>query len=90
MYSRQIWLLISEEELKVARRALKDEHILVVLTQQSAEKALNGYLAAQGVEGQKIHDLVVLLDACIALNKNLPFGPGSSKLESRYYQLSLS
>lgn len=48
MQEHELWLLFAERDLKGAKKCLVGEEILVspalVLAQQSAEKALKGYL----------------------------------------------
>ena len=64
----QQWIAKSQRDLKAAQLLLNTEEplldIAVYHCQQSAEKALKGYLVSQDMIFQKTHDLDVLLDLC--------------------------
>lgn len=66
------WLLISEEELKLAKLAVATEEVIIIptvfLAQQAAEKALKAYLAYHKQKITKTHDLVDLVENCIELD----------------------
>lgn len=66
------WLAKSERDLKAARTLIENPEplldIAVYHCQQSAEKALKGYLTYQGELFQKTHNLIVLLDLCISFD----------------------
>ena len=74
MLKHEEWLLISEEELKLAKLALEAEEPILIptvfLTQQAAEKALKAYLSLQKQRIIKTHDLVDLVECCIELDPN--------------------
>ena len=67
--SHEEWLLISEEEIKLARKAIRGDDVIIIptvfLAQQAAEKALKAYLTFVGWKFRKTHDLVDLLEVCI-------------------------
>ncbi len=62
------WLHFAEEDLKAAILCVENEYALIppalVLAQQSAEKALKGYLYYKEVKPIKTHDLVKLAIRC--------------------------
>ena len=68
----QQWLLKSQRDLEAAKVLF--EHglfdVVVYHCQQSAEKALKAYLVYQEVILQKTHNLVVLLESCLAFDIN--------------------
>ena len=67
--SHEEWLLISEEEIKLAKKAILGDDIIVIptvfLAQQAAEKAFKAYLTSVGMPFRKTHDLVDLLERCM-------------------------
>lgn len=67
MQKHERWIVISKEDLKAAKTLLKVELFSTVLfhCQQSAEKALKGYLGFKNVKIVKTHDLVLLLEVCM-------------------------
>ncbi len=73
MQRHEEWLLISSEELKLAKKAIQSDDIIVIptvfLTQQAAEKALKAYLVIHGCEIEKTHNLLDLLRSCIKVNQ---------------------
>ena len=62
------WLRYAEDDLTVAEREMKSEapiyHVICFLCQGAAEKALKGYLIAQGWTLEKTHDILKLLEYC--------------------------
>lgn len=74
MQRHENWLLISEEELKLAKKAILADDVIVIptvfLTQQAAEKALKAYLAFHGRAIEKTHNLLDLLRSCVKLNRS--------------------
>jgi HEPN domain-containing protein len=69
LHEVQQWLAKSERDLRAARALIKNPEplfdIVVYHCQQSAEKALKGYLTYQGALFQKTHNLIVLLELCV-------------------------
>jgi HEPN domain-containing protein len=65
------WLSKSQQDLEVAKILLQHgisyTGIAVYHCQQSVEKALKGYLTAKGTVFPKTHDLVALLELCMAV-----------------------
>ena len=63
------WLRSAEQDLRVAKMAMRDEspayHTICFLCQSAAEKYLKGYLIAQGWTLEKTHDIAALLAVCI-------------------------
>ncbi|KKQ49174.1 MAG: HEPN domain protein [candidate division TM6 bacterium GW2011_GWF2_38_10] len=66
MQEHEDWLRIAREDLSVARALVKGEFFSAVTyhCQQSAEKALKGYLSFKKHEILKSHDLSKLIDLC--------------------------
>ncbi len=68
------WLLISEQELNVAKSSLRSVDVMVIpiimLTQQSAEKALKAYLTYQKHPFPKTHALLDLLEFCTEYDRD--------------------
>lgn len=66
MQEHEGWLKIAKEDLQVAKTLLKAEFFSAVTyhCQQSAEKALKGYLAFKKQEIAKTHDLTKLVGVC--------------------------
>jgi HEPN domain-containing protein len=64
------WFAISSDDLSVAIHCFENMHpkklaIACYHCQQSAEKALKGFLLSQNIEPPKIHDLQILCEMCI-------------------------
>lgn len=70
--NHEAWLIISEAELKLAKKAVKGDDVIVIpavfLTQQAAEKALKAYLTSSSVSFTKTHNLIDLLELCIEVD----------------------
>ncbi len=66
------WLFKANSDLESAKVLLKNNLLDTAIyhTQQSAEKALKGYLAYQSQPIQRIHSLNVLLAFCIDLDSS--------------------
>lgn len=66
MFEHEKWLQIAKEDLMAAKTLLKSELFSAVTyhCQQSAEKALKGYLAFKKHEILKSHDLNKLVGLC--------------------------
>lgn len=69
------WISIAEMDLSSARHLFNTHHpipleIVCFHAQQASEKALKGFLIAQGVEFPKTHDLQDLGERCEKLNCN--------------------
>ena len=66
------WFEKADQDLEMARRALKPGQPLPEMTcyhaQQCAEKYLKGYLIAHSVPFRCVHDLIYLMQLCIARN----------------------
>lgn len=67
------WFRFAEMDLKTAEHLNKTMHpkpleIICYHTQQSAEKALKGFLISADIEAPKTHDLQLLCDKCTAKN----------------------
>lgn len=82
----QQWLLKSQRDLEAAKVLF--EHglfdIVVYHCQQSAEKALKAYLVYQEVILQKTHNLVVLLESCLAFDINFEILRDSAEILTPY------
>jgi HEPN domain-containing protein len=69
------WLIKAQRDFKAAEQLLaQDEPLLDLVVyhcQQTAEKALKGYLFWHDIPFRKTHDLVELLDQCIVLDHTL-------------------
>jgi len=69
------WLRYAEDDLLVAEREIRSEapvyHVICFLCQGAAEKALKGYLIAQGWTLEKTHDILKLLKACSTYHPGL-------------------
>jgi HEPN domain-containing protein len=67
------WLIKAEHDLGSAKRLITgDQPFLdtaVYHCQQAAEKALKAYLTLRDVTFQKIHDISVLIEQCMELDK---------------------
>jgi len=72
MQEHEGWLNIAKSDLLAAKALLKLEFFSQVMysCQQSAEKALKGYLAFKNQEILKTHDLTKLLKTCSTFNSN--------------------
>ena len=66
------WFEYSKRDLDSAKYLLQMKpmplEIICYHCQQSAEKALKGYLANKKISFQKIHDLGILLNSCINIS----------------------
>ncbi len=66
------WFEKADQDLEMARRALGPEQPLPEMAcyhaQQCAEKYLKGYLIAHSVPFRFVHDLIYLMQLCIARN----------------------
>jgi HEPN domain-containing protein len=82
----QQWLLKSQRDLEAAKVLF--EHglfdVVVYHCQQSAEKALKAYLVYQEVILQKTHNLVVLLESCLAFDINFEILRDSAEILTPY------
>lgn len=82
----QQWLLKSQRDLEEAKVLF--EHglfdVVVYHCQQSAEKALKAYLVYQEVILQKTHNLVVLLESCLAFDINFEILRDSAEILTPY------
>ena len=82
----QQWLLKSQRDLEAAKVLF--EHglfdVVVYHCQQSAEKALKAYLVHQEVILQKTHNLVVLLESCLAFDINFEILRDSAEILTPY------
>ena len=70
-----LWLRYAREDLEVARRLLRDEwpplrHVLL-LAQQTVEKALKALLVWNGQEYPLTHDLGTLVQRCAAFHPEM-------------------
>lgn len=69
------WLRYSDDDMTVAEREMQAEmpvyHVICFLCQGAAEKALKGYLIAQGWTLEKTHDILKLLKASSAYDAEL-------------------
>jgi HEPN domain-containing protein len=70
-----LWLRYAHEDLEVARRLLRDEwppvrHVLL-LAQQTVEKALKALLVWNGQEYPLTHDLGTLVQRCSAFHPEM-------------------
>lgn len=72
MDSSQIWFAQAEEDLLWAEASLREEvwRGACFAAQQAAEKALKAFLLSKNELTPKIHDLVVLNEKCIGLDKD--------------------
>ncbi len=73
MQRHEKWLLFAYNDLRAAQKLLsspEDAYICpsMVLAQQSAEKALKGYLFFKAIKPQKTHDLTKLIEDCMLLD----------------------
>ena len=71
MQNHEEWLLIAEKDLKSAYQLALDDFLCSVAlyhTQQSAEKALKGYLVYKNQPIKRVHDLVILIEDCAKLD----------------------
>ncbi len=74
------WLEKAERDLASAARLLDGTppylDTAVYHCQQAGEKALKAFLAARGQPPRRIHDLVLLIDACVELDASFspPYG----------------
>jgi len=64
------WMRYSKSDLSTARHMFEDVYpketeIVCYHSQQTAEKALKGYLVLQGVEPPRTHDLIALCNLCM-------------------------
>ena len=82
----QQWLLKSQRDLEAAKVLF--EHglfdVVVYHCQQSAEKALKAYSVYQEVILQKTHNLVVLLESCLAFDINFEILRDSAEILTPY------
>ncbi|WP_052050022.1 HEPN domain-containing protein [Leptolyngbya sp. KIOST-1] len=69
LHEVQQWLAKSRQDLQAAHVLIENSEPLFAISvyhcQQSAEKALKGYLTYQGAMFQKTHNLIVLVNLCI-------------------------
>ncbi|MDR2117539.1 MAG: HEPN domain-containing protein [Planctomycetaceae bacterium] len=70
------WLKKSENDLVVATHVFEDLYpkqidIACYHCQQSAEKALKGYLVNKGIEPPKTHDLILLCRMCVEIDQDI-------------------
>ena len=68
----QAWFAKADEDLEIARRALRPDQPLPAMAcyhaQQCAEKYLKGYLVAHGIPFRLVHDLGYLISLCTGLD----------------------
>ncbi len=84
----QEWFDSANSDYQYAEIGLKETHIFpqtTFLSQQVAEKFLKGYLALNGVEPPRIHELPKLLDECIKVNSKLAILRDSCELLAGFY-----
>ena len=65
------WLSIAESDLQLAKKGAEEDSTLsiaIIHTQQCAEKSLKGYLSYHSRPLQRTHDLLKLLDDCVAID----------------------
>jgi len=70
------WLRFSETDLAAAQHLYNNMYpkpleIICYHCEQSAEKALKGFLIYNGLESPRTHDLPLLCDKCVELNSGL-------------------
>lgn len=68
------WLKKAEEDLGFASSVVEDSSFYAQICfhfHQAAEKFLKAFIVDQDLEFQKIHDLLVLLKSCSAVNSSL-------------------
>lgn len=72
MHGHDAWLKIAKEDLRAAQGLLKLELFSAVtyFCQQSAEKALKGYLVLKKQPTLKTHDLTKLIELCMQQDKD--------------------
>lgn len=68
------WMIKARHDLGSARRLMAGEEpyldTAVYHCQQAAEKALKAYLTLQDAPFQKVHDLAVLIEQCISIDRD--------------------
>ena len=72
MLEHERWLMIVKEDLAVAKLLLKGEYFSSVTyhSQQAAEKALKAFLVFKDRPIIKTHNLLKLLELCIAIDRD--------------------
>lgn len=91
MADRQVvneWLKKSDEDFKFAVSIIEDSIYYAQICfhfHQAAEKYLKSFIIACDLEFKKIHDLPVLLKACLAKEPNLKAVMDDCKFLNRFY-----
>lgn len=73
MESHKQWFLKAESDIRASEKLVSDEmvwDVAIYHTQQCAEKSLKAYLAWSKHPLEKTHNLVKLLELCIALDSS--------------------
>ena len=82
------WLRYAEGDLRVAEGNLESEspsfHTICFLCQGSAEKFLKAYLISKGWELEKTHDVLKLLDYCLAYDSSFKELVSSGEIVNEY------
>ena len=84
----QEWLQKADEDLGFAASIIEDSPFYAQICfhfQQAAEKYLKAIIVADDLEFQKIHDLVMLLKACLGRRPELIRLMPDCKLLNRFY-----
>lgn len=84
------WLLKAENDLKAAEGIYgyyeqPPTDTICYHCHQIAEKSLKCYLVFQGIKFQKVHDLIVLLNLCLAEDKSFGFLRENLEVLNQYY-----
>jgi HEPN domain-containing protein len=82
------WLEKAEEDFQFATSVLEDSTFYAQICfhfHQAAEKYLKAFIVARDLEFQKIHDLLVLLKLCSAVEPGLQEIQGDCKFLNRFY-----
>jgi len=82
------WLEKAEEDFEFANSIIDDSTFYAQICfhfHQAAEKYLKTYIIACGLEFKKIHDLLVLLKSCSAIEPKLQILQDDCKFLNRFY-----
>ena len=82
------WFEKAEQDLAAVETLLKEgtsPNVACFLCQQIAEKYLKGFLAYKDLHVRKIHDLKMLVDDCIKIDKSFEVLQDSARFLNQFY-----
>jgi len=75
MQNHEMWIKLAQEDLGAAKSLVKDgfHSSAMFHCQQSAEKALKGYLVSKKQPIKKTHNLVTLIELCMKIDTDFQY-----------------